>query len=100
MPLTLTTEVTVVPAVTATAFEVQGFSVNNAAGILDITYSFGSMSTDTPPVFIPSGQPLNLHLGGVDFIAFIKSNPTLYSEIKSALYTALQAAHNATGTVV
>ena len=100
MPLSLETPATVVPAVMATAFEVQGFAVNVFQEIMDVTYSYGTMSSDTPPVFVPQGNTINLHLEGDAFTAFVAANPTLYPAIKAALYAAIEADQGVSGTVI
>ncbi len=100
MPLVLASAVNISQPININAFEVSGFSVNSQAGILDISYSVGNMSTDTPPVFMSVGDVKNLHLAGADFATFLGANPTLYPVIKAALYAAIAVAEGLTGGTV
>jgi len=101
MALITATPTIIVPAITATAFEITGFSVNSQAGIMDVTYVAGNMSSDVPPVFVPlDGTNLNMHIDSPTFAVFLAVEPTLYPSIKAALYSLIQEKLGISGTIV
>ena len=97
MPLNLTTPATVVPAVTASAFNVVSFDVNVRDGILDINYQAGE---DVAGVFTPIGVSRVLHVEGAGFGAMLAANPTLYPSLKALLYGLIMQHEGVSGTVV
>lgn len=78
--------------------EVQGFSINNKAGIMDIQYYDGNL--DVNNVFTPVGELKNLHIEGNDFTAILIANPTLYPMLKNIVNNLVAQSKGLTGVVV
>lgn len=95
MPLLTTATIT-----QPVAYEVTNFSVDAQLGAINITYFAGTMSSDTPPMFIPQGSALYLRIDGTNFTNFLVVNPTLYPVIKAALYSLIEVAQGVTSTSI
>lgn len=97
-PFESSSPVIIIPAKTATAFEIVGFGVNPTAGILDLMYATGDMVDGK---FVPDQNGAHpIHIEGDEFSALMTAYPALTPLFKQALYGLIEAKYAASGAIV